>query len=257
MANADKDGREIGFKMGFEFKIFSQHGEDGILLYIFSKIGTTNRHFVEIGCGPGHHNTANLAINHGWSGLLVDKTKECVDWSRDFFEREMGSDSSKVKVIQCCVTIENVEPLLSENGLSGEIDLLSIDVDGNDYWIWKAINKTNPRVVVIEYNASIDPERCVTVKYNPEFNRMGDGGEWCYHGASLTALIKLGRDKGYQFVGCNSHGYNAFFIRNGLLRDKIEQISVKDAYYPCQGRENMSLNDQYKSTKDFCIFEEV
>ncbi len=215
-----------------EFKVFSQHGEDGILLYIFSRIGTTNRRFVEFGVEDGRQcNTANLSLNHGWNGLLLDGSEENVARGRRYYDERIEPDPSLVNIVQCFVTAENIEQVLSENGIKGEIDLLSIDIDGNDYWVWKAITEVKPRVVVMEYNASFGPERSMTVKYDPAFDRHQKHPSGMYHGASLAALAKLGHAKGYDLVGCDSKGVNAFFVRHDVAEGRIDPIPVQEAYY--------------------------
>jgi len=239
-----------------EFKIFSHGGEDGILMYLFSKVGTTNHCLVEFGSGPAGHNSANLIINHKWNGLLMDAVKKHVNTSRDFYNEKLKLESNRVQIVQCFITAENIEQVLYENGIPNEIDLLTIDVDGNDYWIWKAIKNINPRVVVIEYNSSIRPNWCVTTKYDPKFDRHRKGNVF-YHGASLSALIKLGLEKGYCFVGCDSEGYNAFFVRKDVAKGKIETSNISDSFRPHAIRlQTVPLEKQFEIT-DKLDFEEV
>jgi hypothetical protein len=217
----------------YEFKVCSQNGEDGILLYVFSKIGTTNRCFVEFGIGEGREcNTANLSLNFGWHGLLIDCNQDCIALAKLYYQNRLGIKSSKVKIIQNFVTAENINKILLDNGVEGEIDLLSIDIDGNDYWVWKAINVIKPRVVVIEYNASLGYEKSITVKYDPKFNAFKKHPSGFYHGASLTALTKLANSKGYILVGCDSNGVNAFFVRKDVAKGKLTEVSVQEAYFP-------------------------
>lgn len=243
-----------------EFQISSQNGEDGILQYIFSKIGTTNRCFVEFGVGNGREcNTANLSINHDWHGLIMDGTEKDTIAAKQYYVTKLRENSENVCIFHCFITVENIERILFENRIIGEIDLLSIDIDGNDYWVWKAIqkNNVNPRVVVIEYNASIDPEWCVTVKYEPNFDRFKKVSA-LYHGASLSALTKLAESKGYRLIGCDSWGVNAFFVRSDVARGKINPISVKEAFYPHKLRlkKDGSVDKQFEYTKSL-DFEEV
>ena len=141
-----------------ELKIYSQHGEDGIILYIFSQIGMKNGTFVEFGIEDGREcNTANLSVNFGWNGLLMEIDPRYVKQAQAYYTDLLKDRASDVKIIECKVTMENINQVLVENEMEGEIDLLSIDIDGNDYWVWKAINVINPRLVVIEYNATFMP----------------------------------------------------------------------------------------------------
>jgi len=231
-----------------ELKFYSQHGEDGLLLYIFSKIGTTNRCFVEFGIGGGIEcNTANLSINHGWNGLLMDGGQNNVARAKYYYSSRPEIKPSQIKIVRCFITAENIDKVLLDNGIEGEIDLLSIDIDGNDYWVWKAITNIRPRVVVIEYNASLGPDKSLTVKYDPQFYVHKKHPSGWYHGASLSALTKLGNSKGYILVGCDSKGVNAFFVRKDSAHGKLSEVSVEEAFYPHSSRLRIaSVQQQYK-----------
>lgn len=212
------------------FKCFSQNNEDGILLYVFSKIGATDRRFVEFGIQDGRQcNTANLSLNFGWRGLLMDADAEGIESARRYYTDLIGAAAQEIRFKQCFVTAENINAVLNESGITGEIDLLSIDIDGNDYWVWKAITTISPRVVVIEYNASLGAERSATISYNADL--IPDASS-LYRGASLQALTKLAREKGYVLIGCEANGVNAFFVRRDVAQGKFAEISVTDAYFP-------------------------
>ncbi len=243
----------------FEDKLYSQNGEDGMLLYIFSKIGVTNRRFVEFGIGDGREcNTANLALNFGWRGLLMDGSKEYVALAKQYYKnelyykRQLKDRSRDVKVVYCFVTTDNINAVLRDNGIEGEIDLLSIDIDGNEYWIWKTITAINPRVVVIEYNASMGDKESITVKYDPEFDKHNYVPFNFYYGASLAALTKLAHSKGYILAGCDSTGLNAFFIRGDSARGKFADVSVEEAYFPIARRcRVISQEEQFERLKHY------
>jgi hypothetical protein len=211
-----------------EFRRYSQNGEDGILLRIFSIIGTTDRRFVEIGSGDATEcNTRNLWEGWGWSGLLVEGDPELAAVADE-------GTPEHVVVRQCFVDAENIDQLIRSSGVSGDIDLLSIDIDGNDYWVWRAIDAVSPRVVVIEYNAAFGPEVSATVPYEPD--RVADFGrslaERVYCGASLAALVRLGSEKGYALVGCDSSGVNAFFVRRDCLVQPLTEMEASAAWRP-------------------------
>jgi len=234
-----------------EFEIYSQEGEDGLLLYIFSKVGATNRCFVEFGVDEGKQcNTANLSIYHGWHGLLMEANGNCVATGKEYYKNRPEVKPSQVNFVQCFVTTENINKVLFDNGIEGEIDLLSIDIDGNDYWVWKAINVISPRVVAIEYNASLGTDKSLTIKYEPDFDRRKKHPSYWYHGALLAALTKLANSKGYILVGCNSDGVNAFFIRKDVANGKLQEVSVQEAYYPHSGRLKIeSTQEQFERIK--------
>lgn len=216
------------------FKAFSQTDEDGILLYIFSIIGTVNRKSVEVCAGNGIEcNTANLIINHGWHGLLVDGNELLVKQGQDFYRKNPHTYVFPPKFVHAWITRDNINRVIRDNGFEGEIDLLSVDMDGVDYWIWEAIEAIEPRVVVVEYQDIIGPDKALTVPYSENFNAYEHPttlGIPNFCGASLPAFTKLAKTKGYRLVGSNRYGYNAFFIKNPFGESKIPEIPIKDCF---------------------------
>lgn len=216
-----------------EFKVFSQNGEDGVLLYLFSMLGTTGRTFLEIGVEDGREcNTANLSLKFGWEGVLLEGDPALAIQAQEYYRER----ASQVRVHQAFVTRENVNDLVERAGLKGTIDLLVIDIDGNDYWIWEALTVVDPRLVVMEYNASLGPEASLTTPYHPEFENLSHHPSGWYAGASLTALTKLAKNQGYVLVGCESNGVNAFFVKAEQTRGKLEPLAPIDAFYPNRSR---------------------
>jgi hypothetical protein len=220
-----------------ETKLYSQNGEDGLLLHIFSHIGVTDRRLVEFGIEDGRECLARALVTHfGWSALLMDCEAANVADAKRFFHDESGIDASRVKIVQSFVTAENIDATLAANGFEGDIDLLAIDIDGNDFWVWKAISAVRPRVVTIEYNASFGPGESVTVEYDPAFDRKAKHASGWYHGASLAALTDLGRRLGYALVGADSGGINAFFVRTELVSAALPEVTAEEAWRPHRGR---------------------
>jgi hypothetical protein len=221
-----------------EFSCFSQNGEDGILLCIFSLIGTTNKQVVEICAGAGIEcNAANLIINHGWDGLLFDGNSALINKGKAFYSQRNNAWRFRrlpPKLIHAWVTCENVNDLIHNNGFTGEVDLLSIDMDGVDWWIWKAINCINPRVVIIEYNNRWNAEQSVTIPYYSDFAAQDTGPSADgYFGASLSAYNKLAGEKGYRLVGANSPNTNAIFIRDDIGRQYFPEVTVASCLSSC------------------------
>jgi len=217
-----------------EFRVHSQWGEDGLISHLVREVPVARRVFVEFGVEDYREaNTRFLLTQVGWSGLVMDASEAHV--------RAIRSDpiswQHNLKARQAFVTRENIDGILAEEGLSGEIGLLSIDIDGNDYWVWEAITGVNPAIVVIEYNARFGTERAVTVPYDPEFARARAHQSMVYYGASLRALWRLGARKGYDLVGCNSAGNNAFFVRRDLRPAALPARAPGEAYMPAQFRE--------------------
>jgi hypothetical protein len=207
------------------FRVFSEADEDGILHYLFSLIGTTNKTLVDVGAGaPVGSNTSNLLVNDGWTGLLLEGDPTRVERLTKFYADCPDTAPYPPSCVNAWVTAENINQLLRDAGLSGEIDLLCIDVDGIDYWLWKAVDVVSPRVVLVEYQCIWGPERSVTVPYDPQFKPIYEGRYGIYNGASLAAFVKLAREKGYRLVGSQRWGYNAFLVRNELGQDLLPEV---------------------------------
>lgn len=198
---------EVTDLTSFELSIFSQNGEDGALLEILRRIGDGGRFFVEIGANSNEANCLLLADAFGWRGLFVDADEgEFATLQRKY------SAGGRVRVAQAFVTRENVVSVLRAADVPKDIDVLSIDIDGNDYWVWQALTGYTPRVVIIEYNSGLSPERLLVQPYEPTrtWNRTD------FFGASLGALRRLAQSKGYRLVYADLTGTNAFFVRDDL-----------------------------------------
>jgi hypothetical protein len=235
-----REAAEKGVSMSFadtEFRNHSQTGEDGILWYLFSLIGSTNKQVVEMCAGVGYEcNSANLIINHGWHGVLFDGNAEHIEAGRNFFAKHPDTKIVPPHMIKAWITAENVNELIEASGAVGEIDLFSLDLDGVDYWVLKALNVISPRIIVVEFEAAWEGDKSVTVPYAPDFM-----GHWMevnreknsyaqYGGASLQAFVGLARDKGYRLVGTNSLTYNAFFVRNDIASDFLPEIDATQVF---------------------------
>ena len=241
-----------------EIGLYSQNGEDGLLLYLFSQIGTTNKTLVEFGVESGREcNAANLLLHFGWNGLLMDGSEENMASGRRWYEAQGLEHIDRITLKQCFVTTENINGVISDSGISGEIDLLSIDIDGNDYWLWDAIEVINSRVVVVEYNSVFGPSRSMTVCYDPAFTRFSKHRSGWYHGASLSALAKLGERKGYALVGADSMGCNAFFVRQDVLRGDLDTMTPEEAFYAQPKRVRIAPQEQQFEMIRHLPFDEV
>jgi hypothetical protein len=194
-----------------EFQVFSQFGDDGIIQYLVHSLPVRERTFVEFGVeNYTEANTRFLLVKDKWSGLVLDGSEANID----YINKDWISVFHDLRAKQAFITAENIDGLLKEAGFFGRIGLLSIDIDGMDYWVWRAMTSVDPAIVVIEYNATFGPERAITVPYDAEFVRSVAHPSRLYWGASLIALQELGAIKGYKFVGCNANGNNAYFVRN-------------------------------------------
>ncbi len=209
----------------YGYTAYSQGDDDGIIEEIFRRIGTTNRHFIDFGCADGIENNTTYLVLTGWSGLWMDGGDASIESVRRHFSQFVENGQLKVK--QAFITRENINALIGEAGMDAQPDLLSIDIDGNDYWVWEAIDTVQPRVVVIEYNATFRPPHQMVQKYDPAYRWNSDS----YFGASLKALEILGIRKGFSLVGCNFAGVNAFFVRNDLIGDLFSRPFTAEHHY--------------------------
>jgi hypothetical protein len=217
-----------------EEKIYSQFGEDGIIRKIFDIIGIINQRFIEIGIEDGKEcNTRNLVENENWSGFMIEGNKRESKRAIKLYSKY------PVGIINDMVNLDNINKYINHN-----LDLLSIDIDGSDFWIWEKI-KLRPRVIIIEYNSTFF-DKSITIPYsnNPRKEKHPD---WLYHGAGLNALIKLGNKKGYKLVYAN--GTNAFFIRRDIK--EISELSFEEAYKENLGRRKWgSPEEQFSLIKN-------
>ena len=211
------------------YKVYSQGDEDGIIAEIFRRIGITDRRFVEFGCGDGLENNTAFLLLQGWSGLWIDSLEK----NERVLRRRWSKEIAEGKLIfqRAMITTSNIDSLLANGKMSGSIDLLVIDIDSNDYHIWKAISAIQPRAVCIEYNAKFPPP-VEWVMPRDDFY-VWDGSDRM--GASLSALAKLGAEKGYALVGCDIIGSNAFFVREDLAKGKFaEPFTAENHYHPAR-----------------------
>jgi hypothetical protein len=219
-----------------EFRVFSQWGEDGIIQALLSAIppASLRKVFVEFGVeNYTESSTRFLLVNDNWSGLVIDGSEQNIQYIRHdpiYWQYNLKAECR-------FITRDNINELIVGNGISGDIGLLSVDIDGNDYWVWERINCITPAIVITEYNARFGAERAVTVPYDASFRRAAAHHSMIYYGASLKALTQLSNQKGYALVGCNSAGNNAFFVRRDLLNDPLKERSVSESFVRNQFRE--------------------
>lgn len=228
------------------FRVFSQFEEDGKLLFIFSVLGMTNKTFVEFGSDDGvNSNSANLYFHHGWTGLYMDGNPKAIERGKRFFSKYPHSHMYPPKFVCTYINRENINRLLFEAGMTGEIGLLSIDIDGNDYWVWDAIEIIKPQVVIIETHNEFGLNDIV-VPYDTDY--VYPGKHPVYHGASPTAMTKLAKKKGYRLVGANELGYNFIFVKNGLAEDLIPEVTPESLlHHPS----NMEARKRFEEVKDW------
>jgi len=232
-----------------EYRVFSQHREDGVIAYLLDLIGDDIGVFVEFGFAAEQNNCLNLAVNRGFSGLFMDGAKKKCDSAIEVYKR-LGLKGIQVRNV--FIDRDNLDSLIADSQISGEIDVLSLDVDGNDYWFWQSIESISPRVVVIEYNATFGPDAAVTVPYAADFVRYDVHKSGFYHGCSLAAIEQLGERKGYRLVGVDETGVNAFLVRSDLCKE-LPTVSAGKCFKDNRGRvkyKKLTRDQQFDKIKD-------
>jgi hypothetical protein len=218
-----------------EFSVFSQWGEDGIIQKLISELPIAHRTFIEFGVEDfSEANCRFLLMNDNWRGYVLDSsaksiaTLEAAPW---WWKYDLRAKCAMV-------TRDTVNALLLESGFDRDVGILSIDVDGVDYWLFEAITAYAPRIVIVEYNALFGSERKISVPYDASFSRREKHYSELYFGASLPALAHLAAQKGYSLIGTESAGVNAFFLRNDLVSSNVPALSVAEAFTPSRVRQS-------------------
>jgi len=207
----------------YDRRVRSQNGEDGIVKELLFRIGAAERFVVEFGVESGVEcNAAHWLLDYDWRGLLIEGDPGFAAAARARFA------GRPVVVHEAFVTAENIVPIFEQHAVPNAPDILSIDVDGNDYWLWAALASYRPRIVVIEYNAAYEPPRLWVMAYNPAHV----WGRDTYYGASLESLAILGNQLGYALLGTDRNGVNAFFVRRDLLAASgFPEVTASRAYH--------------------------
>lgn len=217
-----------------EFKVFSQSGEDGVIQWLIHNIPIQSKRFIEFGVqNYTELKTRFLLMHDNWSGLIMDGSQE----NMDYVKQDNICWMHDLKPVPAFITAENINTLIRDNGFDGEVGILSIDIDGNDYWVWKAISCVQADIVICEYNSRFGSERAVTIPYDPNFYRTEAHSSNLYFGASIRALTLLGQQKGYALVYGNEIGSNLFFIRRELLNDVVYEKTVEECYVRAKYRQ--------------------
>ena len=257
-----KLNKEKNFKtiQDYEFQVFSQFGDDGIIQFLLNNIEVYNNTFVEFGVENYEEaNTRFLLECYNWKGLVIDLDLNNIQYIKEqnYYWR------NQLSAVADFITKQNINQILQKNNFIGDIGILSIDIDGNDYWIWKEISIVNPAIVIIEYNARFGYEESLTIPYIENFDRKKRKESNIYYGASLAALTKLGKQKNYSLVYTNSNGNNAYFVKNELINGNnnlIKENSPKECFNLNSFKEykdsnnniiNLSKEEEYKFIKEY------
>ena len=222
------------FSLDNEFKVYSQWGEDGIIQWLINNLQIDNKIFVEFGVEDYEEsNTRFLLENDNWSGLVFDGSSNNIEYikhSNYYWKYNLKAEKE-------FITKENINHLLKTNGIEGNIGILSIDIDGNDYWVWQEINVITPDIVIVEYNSLYGKEKKITIPYFENFVRQKYNYTYLIFGASIAAFVELGAKKGYSLVAGNNAGNNLFFVKDSLCNNIVKRIEIDDAYRKSKFRE--------------------
>ena len=215
----------------YELKIFSQFGEDGIIDFLTRKLKIKSKYFIEFGVEDyTESNTRFLLEARNWSGEIYESNKKFVE----SIKKENLYWRHNLSVKNVFISKNNINSLINDflkKNRIKNLGLLSIDIDGVDYWIWKELKIVNPDLVIIEYNARLGPVESIVVPYKENFERIKEHHSSIYFGASLTALYKLGIEKGYSLVGTNYNGSNAFFVKKDLIIDSgLAELNPQECF---------------------------
>jgi len=230
----DLQGRPDRPLREFELRVFSQFGDDGIIQHFIRHVSLPNDLFIEFGVQDYREsNTRFLLMNNNWRGLVIDGDRanvESIKRDRIYWRHDLTAEAA-------FITRDNIDELFRAAGFTGKIGLLSIDIDGNDYWVWERISSVEAAIVICEYNAVFGPEHAVSIPYTEDFVRSRAHYSYLYWGASLKALCHLGEERGYAFVGTNSAGNNAYFVRRDALNG-VPSMDPEEGFVDSRFRES-------------------
>jgi hypothetical protein len=226
------------FPEGCEYRVFSQGGDDGIIQRLVRDVPVKQKFFVEFGVeNYRESNTRFLLLKDNWSGLVMDGSPKHIQ----FIQQDPIYLRNDLTAVCAFIKTANINELLATHLPDKEIGLLSIDIDGNDYWIWKAIENVNPPIVITEYNYRFGPSRAVTVPLDDNFQRSQAHYSHIYYGCSLKALWLLARKKGYDLVCCNTFGNNAYWVRQDVRPASLPALTCEQAFRAAKFRETRDV----------------
>jgi len=211
-----------------ERKIYSQHGEDGIIETLLKIIPVSHKYIVEFGAydGVGMSNSRHLIKDKDWKSLLIEADNKLFAKLKRLY-----SKNDQVTTINEFITEENINAIFRKSNVPQDLEILSIDVDSIDYYIWRGLTDFRPKIVIVEYNSSISPDKDYIV---PKHQAIELGGT-SLEGASISSWNKLGIEKGYQLIYGELYGSNLFFIDNKYTEElDTSDIKITDTYQPPQ-----------------------
>jgi hypothetical protein len=208
-----------------EFKVSSQWGEDGIIEWLVQRLGDLPESFIEFGVENYRESNTRFLLQHrNWRGLVIDGSDAHVD----FIRRDAISWRHDLSAVSSFITKDNINQLIKNASFGGEIGILSVDIDGMDYWVWEAIDSVNPIIIIAEYNSVFGDKLPLTIPYNPRFTRSSAHYSNLYYGLSIRAAENLANSRGYTMIGTNRAGSNVFFVRNDRASAILDRVRIVD-----------------------------
>ena len=245
----NKNFKKIKDLSEIEFQVYSQWGEDGIIDWIVNKFSKIPKSFLEIGTQDyKESNTRFLLINKNWDGFLIEADK--IEVKNIKSQRIYWKHNLKVK--NEFVTKDNINDVVKRLNVPKKLGLLSLDIDGVDYWVLKELSFLNPSIIICEYNSLFGKKKSITVPYKKNFIRSEEHFSNLYYGVSIKALTNMMKSKNYFLIGTNSAGNNAFFVKKDLWKS-LDKIILKKRIFISKFREsrnregNLSFLDKKKS----------
>lgn len=221
-----------------EFKIFSQWGDDGIINFLINYLDIDEKSFIEFGVeNYTECNTRFLLVNDNWKGLIIDGSENHMNSVKNdniFWRHDLTA-------IANFVTVENIDEIFLNNNFGGKLGILHIDIDGNDYWIWNKIKSVDPTIVIMEYNSIYGFDKPYTTPYKADFVRTEAHYSNLFYGSSLLSLCDLAEEKGFAFIGCNSNGNNAYFVKKDKAKN-LKFLTAEEGYVESKFAESRNEN---------------
>ena len=220
-----------------EFQVYSQWGEDGIIDWLINKYPEIPKIFLEIGTQDyKESNTRFLLINKNWNGFIIEADKAAVEdikSQRIYWKHNL-------RAINEFITKDNINNVIKKFNIPKKIGLLSLDIDGVDYWVLKKLSALDPSIIVCEYNSLFGQKKSVTVPYKSNFIRSKEHYSNLYYGASINAFIDLMKKKNYFLIGTNSAGNNAFFVKKNIW-NKLKKLIITKKVFVSKFRESRNI----------------
>ena len=234
--NSQKNATKLS---DYEWKIFSQWGEDGIIDFLVSEVSIVNKTFIEFGVENfSESNCRYLLMKSDWNGFVMDSSQKNIKKLKNsyyFWKYDL-------QTFVAFININNINELLIKSGFDRDLGILSIDIDGNDYHILNKIDCFDPRIIICEFNPLFGNDRKITVPYDPKFYRTKKHYSNLYWGASINALRSLLTKQDYTLVGTGMQGGNAYFIKNSLMTDHLRILAKNPFCFNFNWRESRDIN---------------